>query len=39
VQRGTAVADLEALDKNSDMLQDFDSLDSSPDDDNSSKTN
>ena len=33
VQRGTAVADLEYLDKSSDLLQDFDSLDSSPDDD------
>ena len=33
VQRGTAVADLEVLDKSADMLQDFDSLDSSPDDD------
>ena len=33
IQRGTPVADLEALDKSSDLLQDFDSLDSSPDDD------
>jgi hypothetical protein len=31
--RGTAVADLQMLDKQSDLLQDFDALDSSPDDD------
>ena len=33
VARGTAVGDLEFLDKQSDLLQDFDALDSSPDDD------
>jgi hypothetical protein len=37
--RGTAVADLQMLDKQSDLLQDFDALDSSPDDDNSSQLN
>ena len=39
VARGTAVGDLEFLDKQSDLLQDFDALDSSPDDDNIVQTN
>jgi anti-sigma factor RsiW len=39
VAPGTAVADLEFLDKSSDLLQDFDALDSSPDDDNSPQVN
>ena len=37
--RGTAVGDLYELDKQSDLLQDFDALDSSPDDDNSPQVN
>jgi anti-sigma factor RsiW len=37
--QGTAVADLQLLDKQSDLLQDFDALESSPDDDNSSQVN
>jgi hypothetical protein len=39
VARGTAVGDLQFLDKQSDLLQDFDALDSSPDDDNSPQVN
>jgi anti-sigma factor RsiW len=39
VARGTAVGDLQTLDKQSELLQDFDALDSSPDDDNSSVSN
>lgn len=39
VARGTAVGDLEFLDKQSDLLQDFDALESSPDDDNTVQTN
>ncbi len=39
VAQGTAVADLEFLDKSSDLLQDFDTLDSSPDDDNTPQVN
>ena len=39
VARGTAVGDLQMLDKQSDLLQDFDALDSSPDDSNSPQVN
>jgi len=39
VARGTAVGDLQFLDKQSDLLQDFDALDSSPDDDNTPQVN
>jgi len=37
--RGTAVADLQMLDKQSDLLQDFDSLDSPDDDNNAPQSN
>ncbi len=37
--KGTPVGDLQFLDKQSDLLQDFDALDSSPDDDSASQVN
>ncbi len=37
--KGTAVGDLTTLDKQSDLLQDFDALDSNPSDDNTPQVN